>query len=404
MKKILMINCYAGVPGYGRLTRHYDFGRQLVNEGYEVTVAHSSFDHYLNDQIGEVKEANGVKFYKVYGKGYKGNISRIISEVKFFLELIKNKDDFKEVDIFLGSSGGLFNGLTAYGLSRLLKKRFIFEIRDIWPETWVEMGAVSRRNPIYLVFRLLEIFLYKKADKIVTLLPGMYKHLEKSNISSEKVIWISNGVDLKKFDKEKEGVSSDIKLDKSKFNILYTGSIGKANVLHNLVEVAKYLKNHGKNNIIINIVGKGPLEAELKTQSKDLDNIKFLGAVMKEEIPGILCQADSLIVTMKKGSLYKYGISLNKSYEYLASGKPIIFSGNVMNDFVVDGNAGISVDAEDAQQICEAIIELFNTPKKERKELGDNGRRYVEENFDISILAKKLAKELNKLLGEKNNE
>jgi glycosyltransferase involved in cell wall biosynthesis len=395
---IWIINYYTYPPGISTGTRHYDFSKELVKKGYKVDIFHSSFVFSSRkQQKEEINEVKKVKFHKIKNNGYNSNISRIISEIKFMFSVLKYSKKLNKPDIIIGSSGGLFNGLTAYILSKRYNSKFIFEIRDIWPETWVEMRAVSRKSPIYLIFRLLEIFLYKKSNKIIALLPGMYKHLQKSKIKEDKIEWISNGVDLKKFDYNAKNISSPIKLEENKFNILYTGAIGRANVLCNLVKVAKKLKENNNENILMNIVGNGPLKEELKKNSKNIKNIIFKGSVNKSEIPNLLSNADVLIVIMKKGDLYKYGISLNKSFEYLASELPIVFSGNVMNDFVKDSKCGISVDAEDIDAIYNAIIKLYNMSKEERNQLGENGRKYVEENFDIPILAGKLDKLIQEL-------
>lgn len=395
---VWIINYYTYPPGISTGTRHYDFSKELVKKGYRVDIFHSSFVFSSRrQQKEEINEVEKVRFHKIKNNGYNSNVSRIISEVKFMFSVLKETKKLKKPNVIIGSSGGLFNGLTAYILSKRYNSKFIFEIRDIWPETWVEMGAVSRKSPIYLVFRLLEIFLYKKADKIIALLPGMYKHLERSKINKNKIKWISNGVDLNKFDRNQLKSESPIELNKEKFNILYTGAIGRANILHNLVEVSQKLNINNKENIIINIVGRGPLEEELKNSSKDISNIIFKGSVEKSQVPNLLQKADALIIPTQKGNLYKYGISPNKTFEYLASKKPIIFSGNVLNDFVKDGKCGISVDAEDIDAIYNAIIKLYNMSKEERNQLGKNGRKYVEENFNIPILAEKLDKLIQEL-------
>ena len=124
-------------------------------------------------------------------------------------------------------------------------------------------------------------------------------------------------------------------------------------------------------------------------QDYEIKNVKFYEVIKKAEIPSLLREGDAVIMLLRNIPLYKYGMSPNKMYDYFASGKPIIFSGSVINDMVKEANAGISVQAEDIEKLREGILYLYNMPKVEREILGKNGRKYVEENYDTKVLSKK---------------
>ena len=185
-------------------------------------------------------------------------------------------------------------------------------------------------------------------------MPGAFLYIEKLGISKAKVEWISNGVDLEQFDKdfEKEPI---YKFDKNKINFLYAGSIGIANALDEIFEVAKLLKDDKK--IVFNFIGEGPLkEKYIKfCEENKLDNVKFYPVVSKENIPSLLKQADILMTFAKKSNLYKYGISPNKLFEYLASSKPVLFSGEVYNDIIKIANAGISIKPGEVEDLKVAV-------------------------------------------------
>ena len=134
----------------------------------------------------------------------------------------------------------------------------------------------------------------------------------------------------------------------------------------------------------------------------NLKNIKFYPPINKNFIPNTLKSGDAMIVVAKNTSLYKYGISFNKIFEYFASSKPIIFSGNVANDMVKEADAGISVEAENVEKIKEAVLSLYSMSKEQREVLGKNGRKYVEENYDTKVLSKKIEKIILNLLEDKN--
>ena len=211
---------------------------------------------------------------------------------------------------------------------------------------------------------------------------------------------VINGVDLEKYDsllKEE----SPVKLLENKFNVLYTGAHGTANCLDNILEVAKLIKN---DDIVFNFIGEGEKKEELikKSEEYNLKNVRFYPPINKNLIPNTLKNGDVMIVVAKNTPLYKYGISFNKIFEYFASSKPIIFSGNVANDMVKEANAGISVEAENIEKIKEAVLSLYSVSKSEREVLGKNGRKYVEENYDTKVLSKKIEKIILNLLEDKN--
>lgn len=217
----------------------------------------------------------------------------------------------------------------------------------------------------------------------------------------KKVEIVSNGVDLESYDSNLREYKTPLILPKDKFNILYTGSHAQGDSLDILIEVAKSLLNK---RIEFHLVGEGVAKNELKklVQNYNLDNVKFYDVVKKYEIPSLLKESNVLVMLLRDIPLYKYGMSPNKMYEYFASAKPIIFSGNVANDMVKEANAGISVEAENIEKIREAILALYNISKEEREILGKNGRKYVAENYDTKVLSKKVEKIILNLLEDKN--
>lgn len=394
-KNIWLINYYSYPPGTSSWRRHFDLGKLLVKDGYSLNIIGGSFVHDRKKHILDknekyrIEEYEGVKYHILNGMSYSGNFKRILSMIEFMLKVFFYEKKIQEKpEVIYCSCPHPFNGLISWYLSKKYKAKFILEIRDLWPETWVEMGAITRKSIVYKTFAWIEKFLYRKADKIVTLMPGAFLYIEKLGISKAKVEWISNGVDLEQFDKdfEKEPI---YKFDKNKINFLYAGSIGIANALDEIFEVAKLLKEDRE--IVFNFIGEGPLkEKYIKfCEENKLDNVKFYPVVSKENIPSLLKQADILMTFAKKSNLYKYGISPNKLFEYLASSKPVLFSGEVYNDIIKIANAGISIKPGEVEDLKVAVskFKIGNTV-----DLGKNGRSYLEENFNNIVLEKKLKK------------
>lgn len=148
---------------------------------------------------------------------------------------------------------------------------------------------------------------------------------------------------------------------------------------------------------MINIIGDGPLKNKYINYCKEnnINNIEFYESISKNEIPAILKELDSLVITIKKSNLYKYEISPNKLFEYLASSKLIILSGNVYNNIVKISNCGIFVEAENKEKLKEVFLKMYYFSQSEREGLGQNGRKYLEKNFTNKVLASKLVKILD---------
>ena len=406
MTNILLINQYSYPPGKSNWRRHFDLFKKFSKENYNIDIICGSFVHDRKEEIlnkGEkyrLINGEGIKYHILSGILYKSKIVRMLSMIQFFFKVLLFSKKLKDKpDIIYASSPHPFNGLAGMYLARKYKCPFILEIRDLWPETWVAMGATTKKSILYKVFAYIEKVLYKNADKIVTLTANKDYYIS-VGVDEKKVEIVSNGVDLEKYDSLVDE-ESPIKLSENKFNILYTGAHGTANCLEFILEVAKLLKD---DNIMFNLIGEGEKKEELikKAEEYNLKNIKFYPSINKNFIPSTLKNGDAMILPVRNKPLYKYGISPNKMYEYFASSRPIIFSGNVANDMVKEANAGISVEAENIEKIKKAILSLYNMSRDKREVLGKNGRKYVEENYDIKILSKKIEKIILNLLEDKN--
>lgn len=396
-KKIWLINYHAYPPGTSKWTRHFDLFKNL-SKGYKFTCFGADYIHdtgeNLLDKNEKIKEEifEGVKYVTIKSKGYKNIFSRYLCYIFYFFEILKlNKSMNEKPNVIIGSSPDLLMGLCAYILSKKYKCKFIFEIRDIWPEALIELGAFSRYNPICVLFKILELFLYKKADAIIAMAPGDKNYLKNIQVNENKIFYINNGVDIEKFNNNLMLHKNLKNLPEDKFNIVYTGAISLNNGLELLIKAAKILEEKNCTNIFINIFGRGTEENKLKAEASNLTNIKFYGSIKKEIIPVTLKNSDILYFSFKDTELYrKYGISPNKLFEYLASQKPILFACKAYKDQVKEGNCGISLEELTPQKVVEAILEFYKMSDNNRKNLGKNGYEYVCQNFEMKILSNKL--------------
>lgn len=393
MKNIWFINEHDAPPEFEKTRRRYDMCKYLLRLGkYKLHIICGAFLHGSQNKYAynknQKKNVNidGVDVHILKGVKYSSNIKRIFSMLIFMLRVIFfkfPKDD--KPDIIYGSSPHLFAALGALILAKKNKAKYILEIRDLWPETWVQMKIIKKNGIIHKFFLKLEKYLYEKADKVI-FLGENFNYILSLGIDKNKVYTISNGVDLEEFDKN---MSSPIKLNAEKFNITYTGSIGTANNLDELLDLAKLIDNDA---IIFNIVGRGPLKEHLENriQEEKISNIRFYDPIDKTLVPSLLRSSQALIILLLDIELYQVGISPNKLFEYFASSRPILFYGNTVSDYVARSNSGISVPAGEILKLRDACLKLYNMSTEEREELGRNGRNYVEENFDWRVLANKV--------------
>jgi glycosyltransferase involved in cell wall biosynthesis len=390
---IWILNHHALTPDMSGGTRHYDFAKELLKRGHKVTIVASSFHYSKYQEMKEYKNKeflletiDEVDFIWIKTPPYIGNgLSRVKNMLSYSSQVLKivPKLNLKKPDIIVGSSVHLFAVWSAYKLSKRYNTPFVMEVRDLWPQTLIDMG-ISKWHPFIISLGWLEKYLYKKADKIISNLPYAYDYIGQF-VKREKFIWISNGVDLtniKYIPKEKN----------DKFIISYTGAIGVANNLQILLDVAKNLKEN--KNIYFRIVGDGAEKQMLKRFIiiNDLQNVSIENPVPKNEVSKILESSDVLFVSLKDNPLYKYGISLNKLFDYMASGRIIIFAGNSKNNPIKDANAGYSISPDNVDLLEKTILEIYNLPNEDRIVIGQNIRKYAEENYSIEILVNKFEK------------
>jgi len=393
---IWILNHHALTPQMSGGTRHYDFARELIKRGHKVAIISSSF-HY--SKYTEMKEYEGKEHICEYVDGiewvwiktppYRGNgVARVKNMLSYTNKVLRivPKLDLSKPDIIIGSSVHLFAAYAAYRLSQKYKTPFIMEVRDLWPQTLIDMG-ISKRHPFIIVLGILERFLYRKADKIISNLPYAYEYIS-AYAPAEKFEWISNGVDLSNIPYKEKSKSSP-------FVVSYTGAIGVANNLGILVEAADKLKED--KNIIFRIIGDGAEKQKLKemVKIKGLTNITIEDPVVKNQIPDILAASDILYFNLKDSPVFRYGISSNKLFDYMAAGRVIIFSTNAANNPIKEANGGFTIAPDDIDALTDTMKQILSMSHEDRVQMGKRNREYCEKFYSIKVLTNKLEKVLH---------
>lgn len=402
---VWIVNHFALTPDQPGGTRHFELAKELGNRDIDVTIIGASRQHISNqDHIPSGakwarEKIKGVRFHWIKTPSSSpGYFARVWNNVVFAASVVRRRGlaDMQSPDVVVGTSPDLISALSAYIVSRFLGVPFILEIRDVWPLSIVQIGLLSEYHPVVFLLALVERFLYRRANWIVTLLPGAHKHIVQLGGDNEKITWIPNGITIGEQD---AAYASDAGPD-GDFVLMYAGSHGNANNLDSLLEAAVLLKQQGKHQgLKIRMVGDGPQKQALMRSARKLglDFVVFEPAVPKSEIGGVLAEADAFCLVFYSRSIYDLGMSANKLFDYFAAGRPIIMAFDANYNPVKEADAGVTVPAEDAASLAQAICDLRETSADRRREMGQNAQAYVNENHSMKMLGGEFA-ELVKLV------
>lgn len=392
----------------GQSSRTYDFSRELVNRGHQVTMFTNSYCHFTHvehltpHEKWRIEEIDGIRVIWLRTVHYTGNgwrrAANMLSNVWRAIQVVRTLSE--KPDIVMGPSVPLLTGWAALKIARMKDAAFVFEVRDVWPQALVDLGVLSNNSLPYKLFRCLEKYLYREAQRISAVLPFTWKHVGNSGVDSDKVCWIPNGANLERFSNLPNYNGGQFPL-----TAMYVGGFSSTHDVSTIVKAAKILEEKGITGYRFVIVGSGQQRTDCENEANGLSvrNVEFRDPVSKSEIPHLQMRADVLIASVKNTPVYQFGINSNKIYDYLASVRPIIFSGNAPNDPVVKSGAGFSIPPEDPAAMVGALQKLLEMSPAERIEMGKRGRRYVENEFDMRKLGDRMESLLLQAIKEKES-
>jgi len=255
----------------------------------------------------------------------------------------------------------------------------------------MELGGYKASHPFIKYLQRAEDFAYKHADGVISMLPKTLEYMQSRGLKPEKWHYVPNGINMEEWmNSETIPASIVAQLDNiiNKYSSLvaYTGSMGIANALTTFVDAARLL---GHDNIAFIIVGKGSEKKALMQRAEGIENVFFFDPVAKQQIPDLLTRFDLLYIGLQRQSLFRFGVSPNKLFDYMMAGKPVIQAIDAGNDPVAESGCGISIEPENPQALAEAILLMKNLSAAERVQMGDAGRQYVLRHHDYKVLAEK---------------
>jgi glycosyltransferase involved in cell wall biosynthesis len=386
--------------------RHYEIGRELARLGASSVVISGSYSHLFSRLPAAtgaytVESVDGLTYcwVRVPGYGRAMSVGRILNMLVFMARLYRLPTRrLPPPDAIVVSSPSLFPILPADRWARRRGIPLVFEVRDIWPLTLQELGGLSRRHPLVALMSWFEARAYAVADAIVSVLPAADRHFTIHGVPPAKVSVIPNGVSADALVEPSSPAPEAVLAARAGggFTVGFVGTLGVANALDALIASARLL---AAEDIRFVIVGQGSEGERLRAAASDLPNVTFTGAVAKTDVPATLRAFDACYVGYHRSPLYRFGISPNKVFDYMAASRPIIMAAEAANDVVGDAGCGLTVAPDDPAALAAAILALRAMSPEELARLGANGRAYVEREHTYPILARRYLELLERTVG-----
>ena len=402
-RRVWIVNHYASTPDQPAGTRHFELARELVKHGHSVTIFAAGFDHRTGR---EERLAPGcfyrsewfdrVRFVWLSTLPYHGNTwRRQLNMLTFLMALLVVQTREKAPHTVIGSTVHPFAAFGGWVVAKLRGAEFVFEIRDLWPQTLVDLGAMRVGSPGERLLRALEAFLVRRASVVITLLPGIRDYLTERGLPAHHVVYIPNGADLAAFaasapvGDEPEAVTRSLQeiarlRAEGRFVVGYLGAFGRVNRVDVIVQAATEAERMAPGRVGVMLVGEGPERLEVERLADASPAVRFGSSVPKRSVPTILRALDATVVHTTRTPVYRYGISFNKLFEYMAAERPVVFACESAYDPVQATGAGLSVRPDDPDGLAHAFLELARATSEVRAAMGSAGRNYVarEHNFE----------------------
>jgi glycosyltransferase involved in cell wall biosynthesis len=381
-------------------TRSYEFARYLTGKGHRVTMITSGLENREFPVPDDKKYAefetqriNVIAIAAAYndpqvGTGMSG-LQRMFKFYQFAWLACRVGQKLPAPDVVFATHTPLTIGLAGLTLGRYFKVPFVFEVRDLWPEALVNVGALKNPLVIWWLERMAKK-IYAGAKHIVALSPGIKEGIVRAGVPADKVTVIPNAGDLDLFSPDIDGSAQRRRLGlKDRFTAIYFGAMGLANGLEYVIEAARILAERGNDHIVLVLLGSGGKRVELEKLASEyeLKNVIFSNpAYDKEQLAQIVAGCDVCLTIYRAAKEYTW--SPNKMFDALAAGKPVLI--NVpgwLGETIEKNNCGRCIDARRPKMLADALQELAANPKLCRQ-MAKNARELAEREFDRLKLAK----------------
>lgn len=406
---IWIVDHYSSEPKHGGISRQFDFANGLSARGNNVLVISSAFSHfnhkYISHEKCEISEINEKAHYAyVRTVGYDTNRSpkRLLNTLSFVPSVINNAKalaaKFGKPDVVVGCSVHPFTWIAAHKVAKMFGARFIAEVRDLWPASWIYNKGMSPYHPKAFFFGKLEKWAYNRAEKIIYSMSKGHEYIcDILGYPREKTVWIDQPMDCERFDRNAgrynelpDDIRSFIGDD---FLCVFTGYYMTYEGVYEMLEAAKILSDKGLPVKFV-FVGSGKEAEGMKKYVADngLDNVYVGGRIQKELIPALLRRAQICLAHLavkNNPNSYRFDASKNKINEYMYSDSCIVYGTCLKDHFVKTSGAGYTITPFDASEFAEKIEKVYSMPEEERAVFGKKACEYIRSHNTLDVLVEK---------------
>ena len=392
--KVLYFHQHFSTPSGSLGIRSYQMARQLIERGHEVTMVCGSYGGGETGlsmpfaggrRRGTVEGIDIIEFDLAYS-----NSDSLFKRAGIFLRFALRSIGLaltQPYDVLFATTTPLTAGIPGIFARWLRGKRFVFEVRDLWPELPRAMGVI--RNPVVLAaLSLLEWASYRSAHRLVGLSPGIVEGIAKRGVPLERIMLVPNGCDLSIFAAPADAWRPP-QVAAGELLAVFAGAHGMANGLDAVLDAAAVLKQRGRNDIKILLIGQGKLKTALQQRAgrEGLDNVIFHEPVRKMALAGLMASTDVGLQILANVPAFYYGTSPNKFFDYIAAGLPVLnnYPGWLSN-MVTEQQCGFACRPDDPAAFADAL-ESAADDRAALKRMGQQSRKLAETSFDRTALA-----------------
>lgn len=417
--KIAIVNHYASAGGGGG-TRHLDLGRELVRLGHEVRIVSTSYSHATLRQVHlsgrrwmHVTSCQGVTFVWIKTRSYKRNDWRRLFNIMGFTARlwILGRRALGTPDVIIGSTPHPFAAFAACHAARMARRPFVYEVRDVWPESLVDLSGISERGVIARIINSVHQLLLARSALVISLL-DVYAERIRLLCPQQRVAYIPNGVAPERLESsvvrsvphEHQQKMRQLRED-AKLIAVFSGSLKMRNV-RVILQAASLLQESGDTRVHFVLLGGGVDRPAVVRAAEELSlrNIDILPPVPRDAVVPMLREADVGIFSLAAAPVFGLGVSSNKIFDYLAAALPIVFATEAASKLAERSGAGICILAEDSRALVDALKRLGEMRAEGRRKMGMSGLEYARAHHVWPVLAKRLEHELVTLVEDRKSD
>ena len=405
--KILFLSHYFPPEVNAPANRTHEHARRWVADGHEVTIITGVPNHprgelfpgYHNRWLQE-GQIDGIRVLRtwMYLTANEGFLKRTLNYVLFAVTAVLASFRAERPDVVVATSPQFFCGLAGAMVAFLKRRPFVLEVRDLWPDSIVQLGQLRSRRIVRLL-EAVESWLYRRAAGIVVNTRAFIDHIAARGIPRDRIELVYNGIDSHTFrPRPPDAALRRAHGLEGRFVAAYMGTLGLAHGLMTVVEAAERLRE--REDVLFLLIGDGADRARLEAEitRRGLANVRLLGLRPRAEMPAWIASVDVTLVLLRDLPVFETVIP-SKIFEFLAQERPVILAARgEIRRLVEEAKAGLVIEPENGEELAAAVLEVRGRPA-EAQARARAGREWVEASFDRDALARRMASFLEKVSG-----